>query len=303
MEYQEFVREICRQVQSRAGEERSVSVRPLMRNNSVVRDSLCIRSHGDQAVPAVCLDDCYADYCSGTPTEDITDRILRIYEGGRRGDEFDFSFFTDGRRASSRIVGRIVGRRDNERLLQQAPHRDFLDLAVIYYYLMEAMSDSMAGILIRHEHLALWDMDVDELDHLAVTNTHHLLPPAFRTMGDILGELGTTSGDFDLKEMMEEAMPPICLYVLTNSLKCHGSVYMADPNVLSHVQMMLEEDYYILPSSVHECIILPDSMARDAGELTEMVREINRTQVAPEERLSDSVYHYSSGEGLQIASE
>ena len=61
--------------------------------------------------------------------------------------------------------------------------------------------------------------------------------------------------------------------------------------------MRLGADYYVLPSSVHEVMIVPDDGGFDSGELEEMVREINATQVAPEEVLSDHIYYYNCGEG------
>ena len=76
----------------------------------------------------------------------------------------------------------------------------------------------------------------------------------------------------------------------------------------SHVRRLIGEklgdDYYVLPSSIHECMILPAGLRPDPKELQDMVREINLTQVEPEEILADSVYRYERHtERLETAAE
>ena len=61
------------------------------------------------------------------------------------------------------------------------------------------------------------------------------------------------------------------------------------------------EKFYVLPSSVHELLVVPSNIGMDVGQLKEMVTSINASEVALEERLSDNVYRYSTEKGLQIA--
>ena len=67
---------------------------------------------------------------------------------------------------------------------------------------------------------------------------------------------------------------------------------MIYPGVLRALADDLGENFYILPSSVHEILLLPDSGAEDARYLREMIREVNATQVEPEEVLSDNLYYF-----------
>ena len=82
------------------------------------------------------------------------------------------------------------------------------------------------------------------------------------------------------------------MYVLTNEQKTYGASLLAVPGIMGKVDQLFPEGYYILPSSIHETIILPKPCGVPAKELGEMVRDINRTQVNREERLSDCVYEY-----------
>ncbi|MBR6173140.1 MAG: hypothetical protein IKQ49_08255 [Eubacterium sp.] len=64
--------------------------------------------------------------------------------------------------------------------------------------------------------------------------------------------------------------------------------------MLTMIAQQMGTDFFVLPSSVHEVLILPDDGSQDLESLQFMVREINRTEVAPEDRLSDFVYHYDA---------
>ena len=82
------------------------------------------------------------------------------------------------------------------------------------------------------------------------------------------------------------------MYVLSNQKRVFGAAGLLYDRVLSDAGVRLEDDFYVLPSSVHEVILVPDHVAGSEKELRIMVHEVNHTQVEPEEILSESVYHY-----------
>ena len=82
--------------------------------------------------------------------------------------------------------------------------------------------------------------------------------------------------------------------VLTNTQGMHGAGALFYPDQLETIAQQMGTDFFVLPSSVHEVLILPDDGSQDLDSLQFMVREINRTEVAPEDRLSDFVYHYDA---------
>jgi hypothetical protein len=61
-----------------------------------------------------------------------------------------------------------------------------------------------------------------------------------------------------------------------------------------------QSDFYVFPSSIHELILVPTHDNKNSKEYSDMVREINVTQVAREEVLSDRVYYYSRDKGLTV---
>ena len=83
----------------------------------------------------------------------------------------------------------------------------------------------------------------------------------------------------------------INLHVITNSEKFKGAAAIMNRKALRsfarehHTNML-----FVLPSSVHEMMISPFTEKTTADELSAIVREVNETQVAPEERLTDRAY-------------
>ena len=100
-------------------------------------------------------------------------------------------------------------------------------------------------------------------------------------------------GDDNIISEMEEDSKNCPMYVATNHSKIFGAAVMCYPNTIKEFAERMESDLFILPSSTHEVIIIVPRQVENLTELKEMVYEVNRTQLSPEEVLSDSVYFYN----------
>ena len=284
MSYEEFLVQVKGQIQTRMGKNAAVSIFPVRKNNAVLLDGLSILSQGDNLSPAIYLNGYYREYLEGKTVEEIGEEILDCYWSARKTGHFDMDIFRNPLRARSRIVCRLINYEKNRILLRGVPHRSFLNLAIVYHYLVESRELGEASILVRQDFLPLWEMDEEELYGIARENTSRLLPWDFLSMSQMLHE--TVNVDFARRE------PELPLYILSNREKYFGSIWITDSRVLEVIGQKLREDYYVLPSSVHECMIVPVSLPAGVRELQEMVKEINDTQVEPEEVLANTVYRY-----------
>lgn len=285
MSYKEFLTQIEKQVQSRMGKEARICIHSVTKNNSVILDGLSILEYGDNVSPAIYLNSFYQEYLSGETMEQIVNRILFYYHQGKKVHRVDTSFYTDIRKARKRMVCRVINREKNQKLLEEVPYRPFLNLAVVYYYLLEQKEIGSAAILIRKEHLNMWGMEEKEIHAIAMENTRKLLPCEFLSMEEMIYSM---LGENDFSICNEEAP----LYVLTNNEKSYGAVWMTDGAVLEMIAEQLDGDYYVLPSSIHECMVVPVRAGIERRILAEMVEEMNMTQVEPEEVLADNIYCY-----------
>ncbi len=292
MEYQEFIEKLREELQKKMGEETCMKIHKVQKNNGICLDGISIWREGENVSPTIYLNSFYENYQEGRAIKEIAQQIKELYERYRIERPIDPAFYCDFSNIWRRVSCKVINYERNRELLRDIPHLRYLDLAIVAYYPVSdgAMGEGM--ILIRNNHLKFWNVTAEELIHIARENTKERFSYELLDMIDLLQNYSEDEeGILSVQEFQEtdETMP---MYVLTNREKNLGAVCIIYDSILNHVGEKLEEDYYILPSSIHECIIIPKREEFDAEEIKLMVREINETQVQPEEVLSDQIYQY-----------
>ncbi|MCR5774164.1 MAG: DUF5688 family protein [Lachnospiraceae bacterium] len=284
MRFDEFNELVRSKLEEICGAEFSVSVYEAIKNNSVVHKGISIKENDNNVAPTIYMDEFYTDYCDGRDIQEIINDILKIYSENRLGPDIETEKFSDFEWVRDRIFFKLVNSRKNLALLQKIPSHPMLDLSLVFGVYMGSYKDSFSSVLIRNEHMEMWGTSEDEIRDLALNNTPRLLPSSIWTMGDILRDMGVS-----VDESGEEAP----MYILSNKERINGASAMLYDGVLRKFAGNLGRDLYILPSSVHEIIIVPESEIFCPESLAEMIGEVNDTQVSGEEILSYSLYRYS----------
>lgn len=185
--------------------------------------------------------------------------------------------FTSYEAVKEHLALRLMGIKGNEEFLDKVPHMRREDMAVTALCFFPDKS----SVPVTRCDVRRWETDVKTLFSDALLGSMKLLPPVFRSMGEMIGVSGT-DGSEDM-------------YVLTNERTLFGAAAVLYPNLLDAVLERVGNSFYLLPSSIHEMIVLPDT-GEDPMELKKIVEEVNRTEVLPEEVLTDSVYYFGEGD-------
>lgn len=122
------------------------------------------------------------------------------------------------------------------------------------------------------------------------------------SMGEVMkrimmADMKEAGMDQETMDAMIQDMPMVedsVMTVITNVQGINGAAAIFYPDQMDKIAERLGGDYFILPSSVHETLVVPDDGKMSFLELRSMVTEINATMVNPSERLTDEVYHYDS---------
>ncbi|MCI5874186.1 MAG: DUF5688 family protein [Clostridiales bacterium] len=292
--YSEFKQQILSDLQERLGSDVRVTVQDIIKNNDTHLDGLTILSTKYNLSPTIYLNSYFKQYENGHSLSDIENDILKVYHDNRPSDNIDISFFTDYDKVKSRIIFKLVNYERNRELLKEVPHYRFLDLSIVFNCLVESSPSGSATILIHNQHLNYWGITKDDLYALAQQNTPRLLSYDLRNMTDILKEL---LSDEDIPADAPDATTSYPMYVLTNRYKLNGSGCILYQNLLRDFANRLESDLFILPSSVHEVLIIPVKNKTSPQELSDMVKDVNSSQLSREEILSDHVYYFSRESG------
>lgn len=293
MEINEFARKVCSAVKKELGPDYRVEYKEVRKNNGVILHGLLVLAQNQNVAPTIYLEAFLEAYESGATFATIVRRLLDICREDALKEHIDMEFFQSFEQVRDRICYRLIGRKGNEELLEDIPYIEFLDLAICFYYAYHGDELGDGTILIHNSHMALWQTCTAELFGLAKRNTQKLFPWVCSSLKDILDEVTEAdSGESDLEE--DCFLQEVPMKVLSNEKRMHGAICMLYPDVLEELTRKEGRNFYILPSSIHEVILLADSGAGSARELRKMVSEVNSTQVAPEEVLSDSLYYYDS---------
>ena len=277
----------------------TIELRDVTKNNGCTYHGLSIREHGSNIAQNIYLDKFFGDYRDGRSFADIVRVVVEVYKANRVPSCFDTGRITDYERAKDRICFKLVNTDRNSVFLSDVPCIPFCDLSVIFYVFL----DNGASATVHNGLLDTWGIDIDTLLEKAKYNTPRLLPVSVQSMESALfGLFNDEPGDFDFLDTGLDDIRParegFNMYIATNKLKMNGAAVFLYDFLLSGFADRIGADFYIIPSSVHELIFLPELPSMDKEGLREMVLSVNSEVVKPEDILSDSIYHYSRATGL-----
>lgn len=295
------------------GEEAEIRTEGIRKNNGVMLTGIYVYRKGVDVTPTIYLEEYYKRYEEGETFASIMREITGLLEEKGRVSGFDVSSFTSFESASGRIVMKLINAEKNRELLESVPHIPFLDLAIVFYYILGDVDYGNASIQINRKHMEMWGADMEDICELARKNSPVLLPGEILPMEELMRGILTQDvkrnmkdkvDESELEEMVEGMMncalggndAGIPMFILTNSRRYFGAAALLYPDILESFAERTGGGIFILPSSIHEVILLADDGTMDVRELREMVRTVNETQVAAEEVLSDEVYYYDPAE-------
>lgn len=295
MEMKDFAEKVCAAVAEELGSEYEVEVKKVRKNNSIFLYGLQILGRDQNVAPTIYLEPFWEGYSSGVSFAEITRGLLDMYRGNVPKGSINMEFYRHYEMVKDRICYRLIGRKENEEFLKDIPHIEFLDLAVCFYYALNLDEEELGegSILIRNAHMEAWGVDTEELFRQAQANTPRLFPWEYIALENIMSEIARQEGE----EYIPDAPLSVPMKVLSNRRRMYGASCMLYPGVLAGIAAEEKNDLYIIPSSLHELILLPHDGEVSADELKKMIHDVNRTHVIPEDVLSDSLYYYDREKG------
>lgn len=240
------------------------------------KEALVIRSGEDTMVPVLYLDRWYQECHQGKEIQNVLQEMGAEYISALQKSPFISGFDVD--RANEHLYCALVNYEMNQEYLSNIPHERMNDLAVIPRWLITNDSHGIQSFVVSHTIRDMIGCTERELLDIAKENTKNLFQPEIKSMIAILtGQMQETDD--------------MGMYVLTNTQKQNGAVCIINKELMEEIAEKMGGDLIILPSSIHEVIIIRDEGSGYDG-LKDMVKEINQSEVETEERLSNNIYRY-----------
>ena len=269
-------------------------------NNGTTHIALILYKNGEKLHPQIYLERFFEDYKRGKTMKEILQDVMTTYEEALKNINPDsLSGIEDWEQVKGRLAFRLLSKERNKETLENYVYKDFLDLAAIVTFCAEIDEQGVKAIRVTHDLAERWNVPKEEILQAAEENTDDLFPVRMEPILDTLCRVADISRD-DLPEevLAEEDSPQIM--VLTNYLGVNGATVLLYDSFLQQVYEKLRGKFIILPSSIHEVIVMPLASAPPITDSQKMVEQINRSAVKEEEILSDSVYLYD-GEKVILA--
>lgn len=264
-------------------EEKRAAIRQITKNNNICLHGLCIGREEETCQPIIYVDSFFTEYQNGADLGELLCRMGALYEESRSDCPIASDLYRDYSYMKKHLFFRLINYEKNKKLLEDCPYERVEDLAVTFRWFAHHDRDGMASALIRSQDLELWDVTREQLIRDARENTEKVFPAVLRPMEQIFPQM---------KGGREK------LYVLSNSEGINGAGAVLYQGVLDRFSEKIQGGFYILPSSIHEVLLVPEEDGSDPAALAKLVKEVNRTVVEEDEILSDRVYYHKKGQNL-----
>ena len=297
-------------------EEKEVRIHKVIKNNDIELDALMVVGRDTNISPTIYLNPYYEEHQNGRDFTEIVFEIFHLYLDHCGKMTFSLEEFQDFAQIKKKVAFRIINTKLNEKLLKDIPSKKFLDLSIVYYTMIDQGEEGngSATALIHNSHLDLWGISKEELHRVAMENTPRMLGWEIRSMDAIIKDMLVKefesdegmqaivreSGDDtyydrvaeEKLEELNEHREDIKMFVLTNKMRMNGAACILYQGVLQRFAQECACNIFILPSSIHEVILVPARKGITQSELDCMVRDVNREAVEDGEILSNHAYLY-----------
>lgn len=225
----------------------------------------------------------------------LNSAIEMIENGLKEKPVFNVDEMLEYEKVKDKLVLEVIPAEKNKELLNNIPHKIIEDLALIYRLQVSKDRNGYSTVIVSNKMLESYGITPEQLDKDAKKNAERIKPAKVKAMKDVLIELmeiNQEEADMLIPKNSEELM-----YVASTEDKYHGAGIIAYDGFFEKTSKELGNiSYWVIPSSIHEIIIVTDKIEDEStlSKLEEMVREVNSTEVPPEDILSYNVYHYDS---------
>lgn len=225
-----------------------------------------------QVSPIVYVDRAFEE---GLSVEEMADNVEATFNKEVKG--MDVEFITDYAQVKPRLRVALYNKKTKAPMSKSALEYGFPDLIVVPYITFGNVNGSFATSKVREDMLDTWGKTEEEIYADALDNIDTDIVPMDDMLASLMGNYVPTEINMDM-------------FVVSNSDSYLGAISVIKAH--DKLKETFPEGYYVIPSSIHEVIVVSkDNIMYDA--LNKMICEVNATNLAPDEVLSNVPYSFN----------
>lgn len=306
MTFEKFVEQVKEQIRAFMPEKYAdalVDVQEVEKPNDRKLHALQIRCSAERISPSIYLEGYYRMHKQGDSMGKILSALADEYTKAiEQIDGLDIQDFNNFENIKDRLCVTVMNKHRHTEYLKEAICKDMQGTDLVSVVRIQAdTGQGKMSLLVKEGMLKQWGLTAEKVYEMAFENTVRLFLPSLTPMEEMLYSLAfkeeaTAMDRESLAELFgtdkERKDPMQEMFILTNLANYNGAVTLFYPGLLEKIGEALRSNLIILPSSVHETILVKEREGNSIEELQSIVMEINRQHVAPDEVLSDEVYRY-----------
>lgn len=293
LSFKEFIEKVKSEIHLLCGDGYQIILEPVPRNNGTEQMRIDIRKGQGEEMAHLCLDAYYEQYLEGMPVEEAVKDIWDIFNSFEQR-KVPEGLLDDFEKAKNKVVFSLVNYEMNRERLESMPYVPYLDLAIIFYVLLDRTENGERTAVVTNKELKAWGTTKEELLLLARQNTPRLYMAEVNSLNDVMKSfIKDTKSEAFFEEFItgEESS----FYVLSNRNGVKGAAVILYDGLLKEIAKSLENDLLILPSSVHEVLVMAYDKEIDFLSIRNMVEHINKVDVPVCDVLTNQIYRYDRG--------
>ena len=240
---------------------------------------------GMRATPTINLEQYYKEFVKGSEAKLLMREMAQVIMTHSLGA--DYEWITYYETAKDKLFIRVSNAARNEQMLESVPHQIKEDLVMTCHVLV-SKDRGIASTVVNDNLMKAYGITEDRLFKDAIDNSQKLFPIKIQSLEAMIFDMASEEG-LEAPESNKNNM-----LVVTNDQTINGAAALFYPEAMEKIADMIDGDYYVIPSSIHECLVIPESTQVSYQHLESMLQEVNSAMVAAEEQLSDHIYHYDS---------
>jgi hypothetical protein len=293
-----FYEDITTAVQKHLGEDWTAELLTnVTKNNGTNRVAIILYKNDDKIRPQIYLEKYYEDYQRGKELQEIVEEVLKVYKSAMKDiNPKNLKHLEEWGNIKERLALRIVSKERNQEELYNLVYEEICDLVAIATICVERNGEGVKSIRITQDLARKWNVSNEEILEAAKENTSKLFSPKIQDLYEFVQDMV----DISKEELSQGQKNFPDLQILTNDLCINGATVILYDSFMKDVYERLGGKFIILPSSIHEVLVVPLEDSMYIPYLQEVVESINQRFVAEDEILSDNVYMYD-GEKIVLA--
>lgn len=285
----DFIYEVTDRVRHMFGDTCEVLIKKVPYNNGQHLTGIVFKKD-EEASSLIYLEKYYDQYVSGNMSMvEIVDELVRLQEENGIQEMMGAGSLTDYETVRARIRLKLVNYEANKARLERMPYIPYLDTAIVFYIELDSNGQRRLTAAVEQHHMEIWGVGKERIYEEALCNMRACCPVEVKSSMSVIKNF-----DEDLSLSQKDIFQEYGFWIMTTKTGLQGASTLVYGNGLKQFARLYGDDIVILPSSIHEVILLPQGLVGGNYEyFSRMVEEVNKTEVLVEDRLSNSVYLYS----------